>query len=352
VKTLALFAVLLAGCPKGSDNKKTIEPAQKGSDARSSDRLLPLDDSGTVLVLPPAPPLPAVPAGLPMLSANPLVTPDAVALGELLFYDARLATDGKTSCATCHDPAHGYSGTATATAAGKMNLRRAPALVNLAWTRELGWDGRYASLDEQLPVHVRGQLGDDLDPALAKIADLPLYKAQLSRLATAGNAARDTVALRALEAYVLTRYDGDSAWDKLEPTARTPTGSGSAAVNPIVAGYLVFTGKGQCAVCHTPPLYTDLGYHKTFTGAIADPGRGKVDPKLDGAFRTPTIRGAAARTAFFHDGSKKTLDEVLDAYTANPELKIALTPQDRTNLVAFLKALASTTPPPQKPVLP
>jgi cytochrome c peroxidase len=268
-----------------------------------------------------------------------------------LFFDARLGSDGKTSCATCHDPAHGYAGKNDMTAAGKPNLRRTPALVNLAWAKDLGWDGRYHSLDEQLPAHIRGQLGDDLEPALKRLAELPLYKAHLARVG--GTPAE--AALHALAAYVLTRYDGDSPWDRLEPTMRMP--KPGAPVDPIVAGYVVFTGKAQCAVCHTPPLYTDSGYHKVEVGTFADDGRGKVDPTQAGAFRTPTLRGAANRVAFFHSGAKTTLDEVVDYYLADHGAaalevkKIALSPAERTSLLAFLRALSGPTVT-TKPVLP
>jgi cytochrome c peroxidase len=142
----------------------------------------------------------------------------------------------------------------------------------------------------------------------------------------------------------------------MEPTSRVPrpaTGSGTAApTDPIVAGYLVFTGKGQCGTCHPPPLYTDLGFHKTYTGPITDPGRGKVDPKQDGAMKTPSLRGASTRTAFFHDGAKTSLDGVLDTYAANADLKIALTAQERTSLVAFLVALSPRVTAAPKPILP
>ena len=121
----------------------------------------------------------------------------------------------------------------------------------------------------------------------------------------------------------------------------------------------MFTHRSQCAVCHTPPLYTDSAYHKVDVGTFADEGRGKVDPAQAGAFRTPTLRGAANRPAFFHSGTKTTLDEVVDYYLADhsalaldPTLKkIALSPADRASLLAFLRALSSP-PVATKPVLP
>jgi cytochrome c peroxidase len=85
---------------------------------------------------------PRVPDSLPKPALPEFVTAEAVALGELLFWDTRLSIDNKLACATCHDPAHGYAGAKRQnTATGKPNLRRAPTLVNLAWHKELGWDG-------------------------------------------------------------------------------------------------------------------------------------------------------------------------------------------------------------------
>jgi cytochrome c peroxidase len=343
--------IALAGCPHRADHKTPRKDA--GAVVVAND-----DAAPTAVVLPPAPPVPQQPAGLPALPSSAgldAVTPDQLALGELLFWDGRLATDGKTACATCHDPAHGYSGSVAIdkTAAGEPNRRHAPTLVNLAWAREYGWDGRFTSLGELMAAHVKGQLGQDLDTAMTKLAAMPVYAAHLARVGgTPGDAA-----LHALEAFALTRYDGDSPWDRLEPSARTPKPGSS---DPIVAGYLVFTGKGQCAVCHTPPLYTDFGYHVVDARPPVDDGRGKVDPNQRGAMRTPTLRGAEARSAFFHDGRFATLDQAIDAHLpanfgsdADPTLRrIALTVDERAHVLAFVRALTADRPPSTKPVLP
>jgi cytochrome c peroxidase len=343
-------ALVLAGCPKG-DKTKTIEPAAK-HDAQQS-RLLPDDDSGLALVLPPAPPIPKPPAGLPPLPNRPelaAITADQVALGELLFYDPRLSSDGKLACASCHDPAHGYSGGNDKTSRGKPNLRRTPALVNLAWMKEFGWDGRYPSLAEQLASHIRGQLGEGLDVALPRIADVPIYRAHFARI---GGAPQDA-ALHAIAALTLTRYEGDSAWDKRE---RNP--SPGAAPDSVTLGYRLFIGKAQCAVCHTPPLYTDLAYHRVATNVFSDPGRGHVDPAQSGAFKTPTLRGAAARVAFFHSGAETSLENVVAWYTSRGDAKdldpilakIRLSAAEAHDLLAFVRELSSSSPPP-RPVLP
>ncbi|NVB78592.1 MAG: hypothetical protein HOV81_09380 [Kofleriaceae bacterium] len=335
---LPLLAVAAIGCPKSGDKPKPVaEPARR-------DALPKVDDP----TLPPAAALPAMPAGLPDVPANPRVTPDAVAFGEVLFRDPQLSHDRSRSCATCHDPAHGFSGDVATAADGKPNFRRSPALVNLAWVKDLGWDGRYASISDLLPPHIKGQLGEAIEPLANRLAENPLYHAHVARI---GGTPRDAIT-QALEAYVLTRYDGDAPWDSLERTALSRPGTTPS--DPIVAGYQLFMGKAQCGVCHPPPLYTDGGYHRVAGNPLSDPGRGKIDPALAGAFRTPTLRGAARRPAFFHTGSAKSLDDVVlhyqqEAAVVNPDpavidplvSKIRISAGEAKDLVAFLRALSA-----------
>ncbi len=362
MKLLVLVA-LLAGCPKSGD-KKPADPTPK-RDAASNHTLAPLDDAGLGIVqLPPAPLVPRPPAGLPALPDRPEIaeiTPELVALGELLFHDARLSSTGKVSCASCHDPATGYAGGMQATADGKPNLRRTPTLVNLPWAGQLGWDGRYAAPDNLLVSHVRGQLGGDLKDALDRIANLPLYRAHFVRVSPPEDKEKPLIfdrGLTALGAYVLTRYAGEAPWDRIESTASVSRPGVSPT--PTIAGYLLFAGKAQCAQCHVPPLYTDQGFHKVAPNPGGDPGRGLVDKASTGMFRTPTLRGATTRPSFFHAGTAKTLEDVVDYYIAaartpglDPILsKVALSPSERDQLLVFVRALSGTAPVAAKPVLP
>lgn len=292
MKRIALL-LALAACPKSGDKPKPLEPVGSGS-------ALP-DDAALVVA-----PLPDVPFGLPARPDNPRVTPEAVALGAQLFSDPKLSATGDRSCATCHDPAHGYSGKVDTAADGKLNLRRTPTLVNLAWAKEFGWDGRYTSLADMLRVHVKGQLGGTVDANQ----------------------------VQALEAFVLTRYEGDSPWDRQERSALAKPGS---ATDPVVAGYQLFMGKARCGECHTPPLYTVGSYHAVVDNRYHDVARGRVDPAKHGAFKTPTLRGAASRVAFLHDGSATTLAQVMGHGGAR------LSDAETAQLVAFVGALTTAT---------
>ncbi len=334
MKRLVLLACVLA-CGGGSKPKD--KDKEDGGVVRPA-------DAG--IALPPAPPLPPPPDSLPKPKHPDYVTAEAVALGELLFWDTRLSIDNKMSCATCHDPAKGYAGGKRQnTASGKPNLRRAPTLVNLAWGKELGWDGRYGSLAEHLPAHVLGQMGSDLGAVVTRINAVAGYRAHFQRLGD-GDADTDAV-VRALAAFTLTRYAGDAPWDRAERDPDAP--------KDLVAGYQLFQTKAQCSVCHTPPLYTDHEFHRLGLIASPDEGRGRVDDTRKGAFKTPTLRGAAQREGFFHDASAATLDAAIDWHLAgatgqgaDPKIidpaikKITLSASERKQLVEFVRALTDT----------
>ena len=327
-----------------------------------------IDASGPVL-LPPPPAAPAIPLGLPALDPSLAQRPEAIALGELLFFDPRLSASGRTSCATCHDPDHGWADLRprAATDAGSPNLRRTPAITNLAW--EIGgggfaWDGRYATLVDLVGAHWKGQLGLAPGDAIAKLGDNPTYAAHFARQPGAPNPATDAggaaaPAIEALVAYLASRYQGNAPWDGYEHgLAKVPAGA--------VAGYIYFTGKAQCSNCHTPPLYTDGGFHAIGLIALADEGRGRVDPRARGAFETPSLRGAALHAPYFHDGSAATLEAAIDWHLAggtgqhadrsiiDPALvPVALTPEERQDLILFVRSLSPEQPAPyHRPELP
>jgi cytochrome c peroxidase len=142
------------------------------------------------------------------------------------------------------------------------------------------------------------------------------------------------------------------------PFDRWVRGDAEAMTAQQVRGFNVFRdpGKGNCAVCHRPPNFTDNGFHN-----IGLPSFGKKNPDLGrhgqvpvemtrGAFKTPSLRNVAQTAPYFHDGSAKTLMDVVKHYETggvvrtniSPNMiKPDLTEQDKEDLVAFLKALTS-----------
>jgi len=351
---LALVAACSSTPPHGRDDHAGSATSSASSDAAIA------PDARARVTLAPAPPAPAVPLGLPSADATAPLSPEAIAFGELLFFDPRLSASGHTSCATCHDPDHGWADLRprAATDAGQPNLRRTPAIANLRWARSFAWDGRYDTLEALLDAHVKGQLGLTAPEAIVKIVNLETYVAHVARQPDAVSA--DQAAIAALAAYVRSRYQGAAPWDRYERGAKTAVGPDA------VRGYALFTGKAQCSVCHVPPLYRDGRFHAIGLVAQADLGRGKVDPAARGAFETPTLRGAALHAPYFHDGSAATLDDAVDWHLRggtgqgadrsiiDPALApITLGADERAALIAFVRALSpSPGAPAPRPELP
>jgi cytochrome c peroxidase len=367
VRSRAAAAVVVAALAACSNKDRagvaTSDSTGAARDARPrSDALL--DREGEV-VLPPAAPVPTPPAGRPPLppavpstdpASTPGPTPAEVALGELLFFERRLAADGTTRCASCHDPAHGYAGVdpLSQNALGKTAARHTPTLLDLAWPGELGWDGRGADRVKFVMGHVTAQLGIALDDSARRLLESPVYRAHLRRAGSLASPARTAGA--ALTAYALTRYSPEAPWDQHE------RGVKGAVTAEAIAGRALFDGKAGCATCHEPPLYTDHRYHRLGLVATPDDGRGRIDETATGGFKTPTLRGAALRARFFHDGSAASLDDAIDwhleggtgqdaaADAIDPDLHpVALTAAERAALLAFVRSLspapATFTPP-------
>lgn len=314
------------------------------------------------IALPPAPPLPPAPEGLP---APPTVagTPEMVALGRLLFFDERLSRGRALACASCHAPDKSWSdGRVRAeTAAGRLNLRHTPVLLNLAYVRQFFWDGRAPSLGHAIEAHWTGQLAVDAEAVARSLARIPAYRAHFFRAFVQEPSGHGIVT--ALAAFVRTLTSGDAPWDRHERDA-----TGSAVSADARAGFVIFTEKAQCALCHPPPLYADGRVHNAGIGGVhpdgrlLDPGRGRVteSPFELGAFRTPTLRGLMHSAPYFHDGSAADLEAAIEAHLtgshvngASPHLRrVQLDAGERRQLIEFLKTLSPPASLYERPALP
>lgn len=276
-----------------------------------------------------------VPAGLdaylPVPEANPL-TKEKVELGRKLFFDTRLSRDNTVSCATCHNPKLAFTDErplATGIGGQKGN-RRVPRLLNRVYGTSFFWDGRAATLEDQVTQPISNP----------KEMDLQVEEA-------AARAGVDPATLRnALASYVRTILSGDSPYD------RYLQGDAAAFTDRQRAGLKLFRGKAGCAGCHVGPNLTDERFHNTGVG-WPDDGRYAVTRRDadKGAFRTPSLREAARTPPYMHDGSIATLEQVIDHYDkggkANPSLdpeirELKLSAEEKSQLIEFLKALNGT----------
>jgi cytochrome c peroxidase len=255
-----------------------------------------------------------VPLGLdayvPVPADNPL-TAEKVALGRKLFFDPRLSRDGTVSCSTCHQPDVAFADKRPLAVgiAGRVGERRSPRIVNRAYGKAFFWDGRAATLEQQVTMPIENP----------KEMDLPVREA-------AARVGLPELELRqALASFVRTILSGDSPYD------RYIAGDRSALTEVQRQGLVLFRGKGGCINCHLGPNLTDERLHNTGMGA----------------FKTPTLRESARTAPYMHDGSLASLEEVVDFYDKggksvpdlDPEMrKLGLTASEKNALVEFLKA--------------
>jgi cytochrome c peroxidase len=284
-----------------------------------------------------------------------------VELGKKLFFDPRLSGDGDMSCATCHNPSHGWSdGLPTAKGFRGMVLARAtPTIVNTAYNSIQMWDGRKATLEDQAMGPMQADVEMNTDVAgLMKLLNTNEDYRQLFARAYPGEPIDESSLSRAIASYERTVVSNNSPFD------RWVNGDRNAMTDQQVRGFDLFVGKANCAACHAAPNFTDDGFHNlglaSFAAESPDVGRFAQRPLrlMKGAFKTPTLRDIEFTAPYFHDGSAQTLLDVVEHYAKGGEVKtnlspnmqpLNLSPQEKQDLVAFMQALSS---PPQGVSLP
>jgi cytochrome c peroxidase len=348
--------------------------------------------------------LPAVlalagPLGLPPVPVpadNPM-TPQKIALGSKLFNDKRFSSTGEVSCATCHDAGKAFTDSPLQTSEGINKLkgtRNAPTVVNAAYFTTQFWDGRSASLEDQSqhPFVNPIEMGlPNHEPILKIVRTDTEYVASFRQVFAVEPAAITMEHVKkAIATFERTIVAGDSPFD------RYYFGGDKAAMSEsAVRGFQVFLGDGRCVSCHVieqdQALFTDNRFHNVGVGinriqdkvpeiapkfikakakgldvdkaVLSNPstselGRFAITEELDvlGAFKTPTLRNVEVTAPFMHDGSLKTLRDVVVHYNnggvtnkgerVNDFLsggirELNLSDQQITDLVAFMEALTS-----------
>jgi cytochrome c peroxidase len=285
--------------------------------------------------------------------ADNVPTPERVELGKKLYFDPRLSGDGNMSCATCHNPSLGWSdGLPTAKGAKSMVLGRAsPTIINTAYNSIQMWDGRKASLEDQAmgPMEATAEMNMDTARLFKWLNGNAEYRALFAK-AYPGEAIDAKTLSKAIATYERTAISNNSPFD------RWVKGDANAMTPPQLNGFRLFVGKARCSVCHSAPNFTDNGFHNLGLPSygVPDPDLGRFAQKpikrMRGAFKTPTIRDIGRTAPYFHDGSAKTLMEVVEHYNKGGVVKTDLAPdiqplnltqQEKEDLVAFMQSLSS-----------
>ena len=321
------------------------------------------------------------------LAAEPL-TQAKIDLGKQLYFDGRLSKDGTVSCASCHDPKHGWGDEDRFSkgVGGKLGGRHAPTVVNRVFGRLQFWDGRAATLEDQAvgPIQNPVEMASTLEAVVTFLNQTEGYKAQFEkvfggpatkeRLATAIASFERTVLSGASrvdldeDAQRWTKADDDEPLRRAEgdQEGRPRGGRQGAPLRRRAPREGAFFGKANCSLCHAGFNYTDEEFYNIGTGSQAkepDAGRSAIskDEKDWGKFKTPTTRALVGREPYMHDGSEATLEAVVDYYdrggTPNKNLSerikpLHLTAGEKADLVSFLRALSGETTKVEPPKLP
>lgn len=276
-----------------------------------------------------------------------------VGLGQRLFFDPRMSGDGNMSCATCHNPALGWSDAQPTARGVKSSVlgRASPTIFNTGYNTIQMWDGRKKSLEDQAmgPMQANVEMNMDIGKLFLWISNSEGYRALFAK-AYPGEPINETTLSKAIASFERTVVSKDSAFD------RWVKGDAQAMTAQQVEGFKVFVGKGRCVACHSGANFTDNGFHNLGLSSwgMEQPDMGRYAQKpveaMKGAFKTPTVREVARTAPYFHDGSAKTLMEVVEFYdhggvvrsNQSPNIRpLGLSPQEKQSLVAFLQGLSS-----------
>jgi cytochrome c peroxidase len=300
-----------------------------------------------------------LPAAAPSPPGNP-ATPEKVALGEQLFFDPRLSGDNQMSCATCHVPEKFLTdGLPKAQGPNGRELsRNTPSVLNVGFYQTFFWDGRAESLEQQAltPIQSPDEMNQNLDELQAELNAIPEYAAAFQSV-FAAPATRDGIA-QALAAFQRTLVTRNSAFD------RYLAGDESALSQDAREGWEIFRSAG-CIRCHNGPNFSDNRFYRLGTSFL-DKGRGAIngDEQDLFAFRTPGLRDVANTAPYMHDGSLRTLTDVVEFYyrstsmTAPGGLRLSFEPLNYRSfseiplVVAFLESLSGEPPDTSPPQLP
>lgn len=292
-------------------------------------------------------PLPA----LPPIPADNSMTPEKIELGKMLFFEPRISQSGVISCATCHNPALGWTDRIPRAVGhmGQVGMRNSPTVLNSGFLEAQFWDGREPDLEGQAlgPIQDSVEMAMELDAAVARLSEFEIYHRRFSEAFPDDD--EPLVAQNigyALATFQRTLNTPNSPFD------RYLRGDLQAMTEQQKRGMAAFVDNG-CIACHRGPNLTDSLFHRFELPGSTDEGRFVVtgEERDRFAFRTPTLRNVAVTYPYFNNGSVDNLGDAINLMAEQMlgrELDEAVT----ADMVAFMHALTGEMPEVVPPALP
>lgn len=289
------------------------------------------------------------------IKSNPETEPTNIAeLGERLFFDPILSLDSTISCASCHKPEIAFADNVAISpgVGGALGKRNAPSVMNMADRSLMFFDGRAENLVHQVLFPIEDPLEMNLpaDEAVRRLRNHKNYAKWFKKIFDE-EPSKDNLS-RAIAAFEETLETSDTPFD------RWMKGDKTAMSESAVRGRAIFVGnRSKCFDCHFGPDFTgdefkNIGLFDN--QKYTDTGRFAItkDSSDLGKFKVPGLRNVAITAPYMHDGSFKTLREVIDYYdnpyntVHNPinidtllSKPLMLTEQEKVDLENFLIAL-------------
>lgn len=366
---LSLLVVLVLACSVSMKNKTSrpqlVIPAGSHEDTLRFLYSLPSDQW----------PAPMIDSGVKWMELG--VVPDSplepyldslkhiIALGKTLFFDPRLSGSNQISCASCHIPDLSWSDGRQRSIGhdGQENKRNSSTILNTWYYKELFWDGRSKSLEDQAfsPINSETEMHSDMAEMTMKLRRVAGYKA-LFKAAYGDDEISPETVTQAIAVFERTLTSRKADFDIFL------SGKKDAMSDAAVRGLHLFRTKARCMNCHNGPLLSDNQYHNTglanYQREQEDLGRYKVTHKAEdvGRFRTPSLRDVIRTRPWMHNGLFNNIDSIINMYSAGmpqpqpkpgqmgdtlfPKTdrlikKLDLTKEEKQDIIAFLNSITS-----------
>jgi len=292
-------------------------------------------------------------------------------LGKQLFYEPLLSGNNIRTCGSCHNRQKAFTDGLPKNKSfdgRKVIMRNTPSIFFAALQPSQFADTRVSFLEDQAKQVIENpeEMHGNLSKAIRKLKGLRKYDS-LFTASFGKNEITESDLQIALAAYIRTQSVMNSRFDEYM------RGNSTSMNQTEIKGFNLFMGKAKCGTCHFMPLFNGTvppGFTKIETEVLGvpasytppyqldqDPGKFGVIPSLPykNSFKTTTARNAALTAPYMHNGSIKTLEDLIDFYDRGggvglglsvpnqtlPADQLNLTADEKLALVAFLKALTN-----------